>query len=134
MITPSRWLENHYFPFENWNLNSFHPRIICDKLFEIDQWSVYINVIYHYLPLEKFVTLFKLELPLPWKALFGWNGPSGYRKNVFKYHQCIFANSLLSSIEKSVALYLNKLESPSSDDAVCQVCWKLAQFGHLNLS
>ena len=73
-------------------------------LFETDQSSVYFNVIYHYLPLEKGVTVW------PWTKLnslylIGWNGPSGYRESVFKYPHCTFAISenlycLLNWIER----------------------------------
>ena len=41
-----------------------------------------------------------------------------------KFHLC----SNLSPLGKGVALYLNKLESPSPKDALCQVCLKLAQW------
>lgn len=57
-------------------------------LFEIDQWSVYINVIYHYLPLEKGMTLNKIELPQPdWLKWAQW---------LIEYRHCTVAISLLS--------------------------------------
>ena len=49
-------------------------------------------------------------------------------KKILKFCQCIslFHNYLL--LEKGGALHLNKLESPSPTDALCQVWLKLAQF------
>ena len=62
-------------------------------------------------------------------AKFGWNWPSGSGEedflnfiNVFY----LFYNYL--SLEKVRALHLNKLESPSPKDALCQVWLKLAQW------
>ena len=52
---------------------------------------------------------------------FGWNWSSGSWEEDFYICQCIFAISLLS------VLYLNKLESPSTKDALCQVWLKLVQ-------
>lgn len=109
MITPSRWLENtlgkkiiiSLLRIETW-IHFIQGLFVT--LFETDQSSVYFNVIYHYLPLEKGVTVW------PWTKLnslylIGWNGPSGYRESVFKYPHCTFAISenlycLLNWIER----------------------------------
>ena len=57
-------------------------------------------------------------------AKFGWNWPHGSFKfvNVFSH----FRNDL--ALEKGRALHLNKLESPSPKDALCQVWLKLVQW------
>ena len=49
-------------------------------------------------------------------------------KKIFRCWKCIFTMSLLSPLEKGVALHLNKLESPTPKDALCQVWLKLAQW------
>ena len=68
-------------------------------------------------------------------AKFGSNWPNGSIEdfvNVFsQFHKHL-------PLEKGGALRLNKLESPSPKDALCQVCLKLAQWfwrrGFFNLS
>ena len=87
----------------------------------------------NYLPLEKGVTLHlnKLESPLPKDALCQvW----------LKLTQCLWRRRFLNVVnvfslfryylplEKSRALHLNKLESPSPKDALCKVWLKLAQW------
>ena len=47
-------------------------------------------------------------------------------KKIFKFRQCIFTNYL--PLVKGWAHHLNKLESPSPKDALCQVWLKLAQW------
>ena len=50
-------------------------------------------------------------------------------KKILKFRKCVF--SLFHNylpLEKGGALHLNKLESPSSKDALCQVWLKLAQW------
>ena len=57
-------------------------------------------------------------------AKLGRNWPSGSGEEdflIFRYFV------VLSHLEKSVALHLNKFESPSTNNAVCQVWLKLAQ-------
>jgi hypothetical protein len=49
-------------------------------------------------------------------------------KKIFKNFQCIFTLSLLSPLEMGYPLHLNKLESPSPKDDLCQVWLKLAQW------
>ena len=56
------------------------------------------------------------------------NGQVVLEKKIFKFCQCIFAISYYLPLEKGGALYLNKFESPSSKDALCQVWLKLAQW------
>ena len=86
-----------------------------------------------YLPLEKGGTLHlkKLESPSPKDALYQvWLGLAQWfciRRsfnfiNVFS----LFPNYV--PLEKGVALHLNKLESPSTNDALCQVWLKLDQW------
>ena len=87
----------------------------------------------NYLPLEKGGTLRlnKLESPSPkdafcqvWLKLAQWFWRRRFLNfvNVFS----LFHNYL--PLEKAGALYLNKLESPSPKDALCQVWLKLAQW------
>ena len=61
-------------------------------------------------------------------AKFGWNWLSGFGEEVFKFRQCIFSISEFSPFGKGGGLHLNKLESPSPKDALCQVWLKLAQW------
>ena len=49
-------------------------------------------------------------------------------ERMFKFRQCIFAISQLSPLVKGRVPSLNKFESPSSEDAFCQVWLKLAQW------
>ena len=59
-------------------------------------------------------------------ARFGWNWPSSFGE--VKIRQYIFVISLLFPLENGVALHLNKFESPSPKDALCQVWLKLAKW------
>ena len=43
-----------------------------------------------------------------------------------KIPQCIFAVSLLTSLERDVILHFRKLEFPLSKDVMCKVCLTLA--------
>ena len=49
-------------------------------------------------------------------------------KKIFKFRKYIFANSNYLPLEKGVALHLDKLESPSPKDALCQVLMKYGTF------
>ena len=62
-------------------------------------------------------------------AKFGWNWPSGSGDEDFKISSMYF-RYLCNYVpfEKGGALHLNKLESPSPKDALCQVWLKLAQW------
>ena len=94
---------------------------------------MYFSQFRYYLPLEKGKThhLNKLESPSPKDALCNvlLKLASSYGEedflnfvNVFS----LFRNYL--PLEKGAALHLNKLESPSPKDALCQVWLKLAQW------
>ena len=58
-------------------------------------------------------------------AKFGWSRPSGSEEDL-KFRLCSFAISSLHG--KVGALHLNKIESYSPKDALCQVWSKLAQW------
>ena len=49
-------------------------------------------------------------------------------KKILKFRLCIFSIKNYLLLEKGRALHLNKLESPSPKDALCQVWLKLAQW------
>ena len=53
-------------------------------------------------------------------AKFSWNWPNGFREEDF-------LNCYYLPLKKGWALYLNKLESPSPKDALCQFWLKLAK-------
>ena len=55
-------------------------------------------------------------------------GPVVLNNKIFKYFQYNFTISLLSTLGEGGGPYLNKLESPSPKDALCQVRLKLAQW------
>ena len=57
-------------------------------------------------------------------AKFGWNWPSGSGEIL----NIILHSRYYLPLEQGVALYLNKLDSPSSKDALCQVRLKLTQW------
>ena len=97
---------------------------------------LYFNRILHfryYLPLEKGVALNlnKFESPLPknalcqvWLKLAQWFR----RRRFFNIFNIILHFRYYIPLEKGVALYLNKLESPLPKNALCQVWLKLAQW------
>ena len=53
-------------------------------------------------------------------------GPVVLDRKIFKFHQCIFTILLSSPIGRCGALHLNRHESPSPKDELCQVWLKLA--------
>ena len=59
---------------------------------------------------------------------FGWNWLSGSGEDFLKFRQCIFLFHNYLPLEKAKVLHLNKLQSPSPKDALCQVWLKLAQW------
>ena len=59
-------------------------------------------------------------------AKFGGNWPSGSGEEDSKFHHFSLFGYYLP-LEKGMSLHLNKLEFPSSKDALCQVWLKLAQ-------
>ena len=61
-------------------------------------------------------------------AIFGRNWPNGSGEKalkIFTIYNFTFFHYYLP-LESGLALHLNKLESPSPKDALCQVCLKLA--------
>ena len=85
------------------------------------------------LPLEKGAALHlnKLESPSPkdalcqvWLKLAHWF----WRRRVFNFFTVFSLFRSYVPLEKGAALHLNKLESPSPKDALCQVRFKLAQW------
>ena len=129
-------------PFIWTNLNSLHQRMLCAKFgwnwlsgsgeedFLISSMFFFaISYICNYLPLEKSGALHlnKLESLFPRMlcAKFGWNWPSGSREEDFLISSMFFYAILYICnylpLEKSGALYLNKLEFPLPKDALCQV-------------
>ena len=59
-------------------------------------------------------------------AKFGWKGPMVLQKKIFWFRPCILLFRNYLPLEKDVALRLNKLESHSPKDGLCQVWLKLA--------
>ena len=128
------------WPFIWTNLNPIHPRMLCAnfgwnwlmvlKIFKVCPCIFDILLSF---PFEKGVALHlnKLKPPSPkdalcqvWLKLAQWFWRRGFLNfvNVFS----LFRNYL--PMEKGGALHLNKLESPSPKDALCQVWLKLAQW------
>ena len=125
-----------YWFFLLTNLSPLHPRMLCVKFgWKLAQWFWrrglfnFVNVFWlfrNYLPLEKGGTLhlYKLESPSPkdalcqvWLKLAYWFWRRRFLKFVNLFS--LFRNYL--PLEKGGALLLNKLESPSPKDALCQV-------------
>ena len=95
-----------------------------------------ISSMYMYFPYFVIISPWKKVVPFIWMnlnshhprmncATFSWNWPSGSEDflnfvNVFS----LYPNNL--PLEEVRALHLNKLESPSPKDSLCQVCLKLA--------
>ena len=125
------------------NMNPYHPRILVPRLVEIGSVVLEKRIfLISSLYFRYFVIIspWKRAGPVIWTNLnrlhprmlcakFGWNWPSGFGEedffnfvNVFS----IFRNYF--PLEKGRALHLNKLESPSPKDALCQVWMKLAQW------
>ena len=62
-------------------------------------------------------------------SLFGWNWLSGsWEKISLNFVNVFLLFCYYLPLEKDAVLYLNKLESPSPKDALCQVWLKLAQW------
>ena len=63
-------------------------------------------------------------------ATFGWNWPSGsWEKEFLNFVNVFFLLCKFLSLEKGVALHLNKLEFPSPKNALCQVGWLIDCIG-----
>ena len=125
-------------PFFWTNLNPLHPRMICAKFgwnwlsgsgeedfLILSMYFRYLVIISHWeMAIARsfiWTNLNPLQLMMHC-AMFGWNWPSGSGEedflnfvNVFS----LFRNYL--HLEKGEALHLNKLESTSLKDALCQV-------------
>ena len=115
---------------------------LCHVWLKLAQWfwrKIFLNFVYvfslfrNYIPLEKggALHLNKLESPSPndalcqvWLKLAQWF----WRRRFFNFVDVfsLFRNYL--PLEKGRAHHLNKLESPSPKDALCQVWLKLAQW------
>ena len=61
-------------------------------------------------------------------ANFGWNWPSGSRLLWIRFVIIYWLFCTYLPLEKGGAHHLNKLDSPSPKDALCQVWLKLAQW------
>ena len=124
-------------------IESYSPKdALCQVWLKLAQWFWrrrffnFVNVFSlfgNYLPLEKdrALHLNKTESPLPkddlcqvWLKLTQWF----LRRRFFNFVNLFsqFLNYL--PLEKGRALHLNKLESPSRKDTLCQVWLKLAQW------
>ena len=122
------------------NLNPLHPRMLCAKF----GWNWpsgsgedfnFVNVLLlfcNYLPLEKggALHLNKLKSPSPndalcqvWLKLAQWS----WRRRFLNFVNVFSLFHYYLPLEKGGALHLNKLESPSPKDALCQVWLKLDQ-------
>ena len=100
-----------------------------------EDFFYFVNVISlfrNYLPLEKggALHLNKLESPSPndalcqvWLELAQW-----FWRRFFNFVNVFSLFCYYLPLEKGGALHLNKLESPSPKDALCQVWLKLAQW------
>ena len=55
-------------------------------------------------------------------------GPVVLEKNIVKFRQCIFSILKLFPLRNSGALHLNRLDSPSHTDNLCQVWLKLTHW------
>mgnify|MGYP003683931793 CR=1 FL=1 len=130
-----RFLIFHYFViFFLWktvwsfiwlNLYILLPRMLCNKF----GWNLRTNVFLlfrNYLPLEKgrALHLSKLEFPSVkddfcqvWLILAQWI----CRRRFFKFVNVFLLFHNYLSLEKGGALHVNKLESPTPKDTMCQV-------------
>ena len=124
-------------------IESHSPKAaLCQVCFKSAQWFRrrrffnFVNVFslfHNYLPLEKggALHLNKLESPSPkdalcqvWLKLAQWF----WRRRFFNFVNVFSLFHYYLPLEKSRALLLNKLESPSPMDALCQIWLKLTQW------
>ena len=130
-------------PFIWTNLNPLHPRMLCAKF----SWNwlsdsgeedfLILSMYFHYFVI---ISPWKRAGPFIWTNLnplyprmlcakFGWNWLSGSGEEDFLSFVNLFSLFLnYLPLEKGGALHLNKLESPSPKDALCQVWLNLAQW------
>ena len=103
--------------------------VLEKKIFKVHQC---IFTLSYYLPLEKGVALHlnKIESPLPKDALCQvWlNLASWFLRRRLKFINVFSLFPYFLPFEKGVAQHLNRLESPSPKDALCQVWLKLAKW------
>ena len=123
-------------------IKSHSPKdALCQVWLKLAQWFWrrrflnFVNVFLlfrNYLPLEKGWALLMNKLdsfhPRMLCAKFGWNWLSGSGEDFLNFVNLLslFLNYL--PLEKGRAHHLNKLESPSPKNALCQVWLKLAQW------
>ena len=130
--------KTYYRLFENWTvlkLKSPSPKNALYQVWFFRKWFLkFVNIFSlfcYYLPLENGMALRlnSLDFPSPKDDLalcLVEIGPLGLKKKIIKDCQCIFAISSLSPLEKCMTLHLNRLESPSPKDTLCQIWLKLA--------
>ena len=113
------------------NVDFLHRGIFCASCSEVNFWisSMYFRFFVIFSPSKSVwpphLTILNVLFPRMRCAKFGWNLHSGSEEVLnFIYVFSLCLNYL--PIEKGVALHLNKLESPSHKDALCQVCSKFA--------
>ena len=120
-------------PFIWTKLNHLHSKMLCAKfgwnwLSGSGEEDFYISSIYF--PYFVIISLSKSAGPFIWtklnplhpKMLWFWRRRFLHFVNLFSLFR------IYLPIEKGGALHLNKLESPSPKDALCQVWLKLAQW------
>ena len=129
-------------PFIWTNLNTLHPRMHCAKFgwnwpcgSKEEDFFNFVNVFSlfrNYLPLEKDSAFIWTNLnPLHPRILcdkFCWNDLMIQERKIFKFVNVFSLFLNYHPLVKGRALHLNKLESPSPKDALCQVWYKLAQW------
>ena len=143
------WLFPNFLPFEKDvaihlnELESPSPKnALCQVWLKLDQWfwirrffkvfNVFL-LFQNYLPFEKgMVDLYlnELESPSPedslcqvWLKLAQW-----FWRRFLKVVNYVYYFPIISPFGKGVALHLNKLQSSSPRDTLCQVLLKLAQW------
>ena len=122
--------------------SSSHKDALPQVWLKLAQWFLrrrffnFINVyslFHYYFPLEKgrALHLNKLETPSPkgalcqvWLILAKWF----WRRKYFYFVNVYLLFHSYLPLEKGMALHLNKLESPSPMDVLCQICLKLDQW------
>ena len=130
-------------PFIWTKLNPLHPSMLCAKFgwnwpnfsgeedFKIS--SMYFCYFVIISPLKRAGPFIWTNLnplhPRMFCAKFGWNWLSGSGEEDFLNFVNLFSLFLnYLHLEKGMALHLNKFESPSPKDALCQVWLKLAHW------
>ena len=130
-------LKTEWTPY-SLKLNPHHPRVLCTKFLSfLRRWLLkFVNIFllfHYYLPLKKggAIHLNKLESSSPKNALCQVSLNLALwllRRKFLKFVNIFLLFRYYLPLEKGVALHLNKLESPSPKDALCQVWMKLTQW------